>query len=163
MAKPKKEEYIWSLLRICLGWIFLWAFLDKLFGLGFNTASDKSWILGVSPTSGFLNFAADSVFAPAFKALAGSVIIDFLFMLGLLFIGAALIFGIATKLAGYAGSLLLFLMWLALVPPEHNPILDEHIIYLLVLIGIAKGNGQAISLRKWWNSTRLVRKHKLLE
>ena len=31
----------------------------------------------------------------------------------------------------------MFLIWTALTPPEHNPIIDEHIVYLLVLIGIA--------------------------
>ena len=50
----KKEEVIWSLLRISLGLIFLWVFFDKLFGLGFATLPDKSWLLGNSHTFGFL-------------------------------------------------------------------------------------------------------------
>ena len=28
----KKEAYIWVLLRIAIGWLFLWAFFDKVFG-----------------------------------------------------------------------------------------------------------------------------------
>ena len=36
-------------LRIALGWVFLWAFLDKLFGLGFATAAENAWINGGCP------------------------------------------------------------------------------------------------------------------
>ena len=57
----------WGLLRIAMGWIFLWAFLDKCFGLGFATGRDPetgaidfgsadAWINGGSPTEGFLSF-----------------------------------------------------------------------------------------------------------
>jgi len=40
----KESGKILGILRISFGLIFLWAFFDKLFGLGFATASDKSWI-----------------------------------------------------------------------------------------------------------------------
>jgi thiosulfate dehydrogenase (quinone) large subunit len=39
-------------LRVSLGFVFLWAFLDKTFGLGYSTPSAKSWISGGSPTEG---------------------------------------------------------------------------------------------------------------
>lgn len=41
--------------RIAVGFVFLWAFLDKLFGLQYSTVSAKAWIHGGSPTKGFLN------------------------------------------------------------------------------------------------------------
>jgi CPA2 family monovalent cation:H+ antiporter-2 len=37
-----------------MGFVFLWAFLDKTFGFGYATASGKGWIDGGSPTEGFL-------------------------------------------------------------------------------------------------------------
>ncbi|MEV4569763.1 hypothetical protein AB0K12_38895 [Nonomuraea sp. NPDC049419] len=46
--------YVWAAARIAIGWIFLWAFLDKTFGWGFATPSDRAWIAGGSPTTGFL-------------------------------------------------------------------------------------------------------------
>ncbi len=49
--------YVTAALRIALGWIFLWAFLDKLFGLGHETASQAAWVNGGSPTAGFLGHA----------------------------------------------------------------------------------------------------------
>ena len=133
---PKKEMMVWISLRIVLGLTFLWAFFDKLFGLGFATSPDKSWLLGNSPTFGFLS-NTKGIFSTLFQGLAGSALVDWLFMLGLLLIGAALVFGVALRLAGYSGTLLMVLMWLASIPPSNNPILDDHVVYALVLIGIA--------------------------
>ncbi len=52
--------WAWSLLRLLLGWSFLWAFLDKMFGLGFATCRlegggidfgcDAAMLSGGSPT-----------------------------------------------------------------------------------------------------------------
>ena len=132
------DKLLWASLRIGLGWILLWPFLDKTFGLGFDTAPDKSWLAGVSPTYGFLKYATKGPFVDFFHNLAGSKIVEILFMLGLLLIGLALILGILIKIAAYSGASMLFLMWLSLLFPEHNPFLDEHIIYAILLIALTK-------------------------
>ena len=88
-----------ALLRIGLGWIFLWAFIDKVFGLGFATEAGKHWLTGASPTMGFLKFGTKGPLAGVFQAMAGSPVVDWLFMLGLLLIGLALILGIGMKIA----------------------------------------------------------------
>ncbi|MEU4541590.1 hypothetical protein AB0G15_42860, partial [Streptosporangium sp. NPDC023825] len=36
-AVRRPADYVWAIARIGLGWIFLWAFLDKTFGWGFAT------------------------------------------------------------------------------------------------------------------------------
>jgi len=51
-----------------------------------------------------------------------------------LLIGLSLILGVFMRMAIFSGSLMLVLMYLAVLPPEHNPIIDDHIIYSLVLI-----------------------------
>lgn len=135
-----KQGNLWAALRIVVGWLFLWPFLDKLFGLGFATAPENAWIAGGSPTRGFLKFAASGPLAPLFQSLAGNPIVDWLFMLGLLSTGLALLLGIGVTIAGYSGAVLMLLMWLSRLPPENNPILDEHIVYLLVLIGLARAH-----------------------
>ena len=76
-----------------LGFVFLWAFLDKAFGLGYSTAPAKAWISGGSPTSGFLGHVEAGPFRGLFTGLAGSAVVDVLFMLGMLAIGVALILG----------------------------------------------------------------------
>ncbi len=128
------------MLRLAMGFIFLWAFFDKVFGLGFATTSEQAWINGGSPTSGFLTFAAKGPFANIFHALAGVAVVDWLFMLGLLFIGLTLLFNKYVKWGCLAGSLMLVLMYLALLFPANNPMIDDHIIYILVLALIAFKN-----------------------
>ena len=141
-----KRDYLWVLLRLGLGWIFLWAFVDKLFGLGFSTAGDKSWLAGNSPTYGFLSSVAHGPFSSFYQIIAGNTFIDWLFMIGLFLIGLSLILGIFLRAAGYSGALMMFLMWTALLPPANNPLIDDHIIYILVLLGIAIINPKQFGL-----------------
>ena len=121
-----------------MGFIFLWAFIDKVFGLGFATTTDKAWINGGSPTTGFLSNAVKGPFAEIFQSLAGVAVVDWLFMLGLLFTGLTLLLNRYVKWGCIAGSLMMFLMYLALLFPANNPIIDEHIVYILVLLLIAE-------------------------
>ncbi len=120
-------------LRVVMGFIFLWAFFDKLLGLGFATKAENAWIHGISPTTGFLSFAARGPFGEIFHALSGLVLVDWLFMLGLLFVGVTLIFNKYVKWGTVVGGGMLMLMYLALLWPENNPIIDDHIVYTLVL------------------------------
>ena len=61
-------RYVWAVLRLLMGWTFFWAFIDKLFGLGFATAAESSWLNGGSPTAGFLKFATHGPFAEFYQA-----------------------------------------------------------------------------------------------
>src|SRR3989339_1902193 len=164
MIIEEKPKYILGLLRISMGLILLWAFFDKLFGFRFATLPNKSWLAGSSPTSGFLLNAVHGPFAEFFKSLAGSGWVDWIFMLGLLLIGLSLLFGIFMKLACYSGTVMFLLMWLALLPPENNPIFDEHIIYSLVLILLSSFKaGKHLGWGNQWTKTKLVRRYPFLE
>lgn len=139
------KKIIWLKLRLVMSFIFLWAFFDKLLGLGFATTSSKAWINGGSPTTGFLSGAVKGPFADFFHGLAGVAIVDWLFMLGLLFIGLTLLFNRYVFWGALAGVVMMLLMWLALLFPENNPIVDEHIVYALVfaLFAIKSRRGEA--------------------
>ncbi len=78
--------YVWAITRISLGWIFLWAFVDKAFGLGRATPAENAWVDGGSPTNGFLSNAPTGPFENIYKDLAGATWADWLFMIGLLLI-----------------------------------------------------------------------------
>lgn len=157
-----KERYIWAALRIAMGWSLLWPFLDKLFGLGFATSPKDAWIAGGSPTLGYLKFGTSGPFAPFFQGIAGNPIVDWLFMLGLLLVGLALLLGIGVTIAGYSGAVMMLLLWLSHLPPESNPILDQHIVYLIILIGLVRVKaGQWIGLGKWWS--QLVKNYPFLQ
>lgn len=134
-------------LRLAIGFEFVWAFFDKLFGLGYSTPSARAWINGGSPTKGFLNGVDAGPLKGFFHSIAGVPGADLLFMLGLLGIGTALILGVALRPAAASGVLLLMLMWCATWPMAStaggqptgsvNPFVDDHIVSSLALIAIA--------------------------
>lgn len=165
MVKAKKVNYekAWYALavaRIFLGFIFLWAFLDKTIGLGYATPHDKAWLLGGSPTAGFLTHVS-GLFADMFHVMAGNVLVDWMFMLGLLGIGLALILGIGLRIAAVAGTLLLVMMWLAVFPTKgvsNNPLIDEHLVYMAMLWVFAYGV-RKISLFDAWTQADYVKKN----
>ena len=138
-------------LRIAFGITFLWAFLDKTFALGFHTGYDQkgnldrfgdaAWINGASPAKGFLSFGIpeNNPFKGMFHAMAGNPVVDWLFMLGLLGIGVALLAGVAMRLATAAGALLYAFMYAASLPLENNPVVDDHLIGIIVMAVLAFG------------------------
>jgi thiosulfate dehydrogenase [quinone] large subunit len=153
-------RYLLAGIRLALGWIFLWAFLDKLFGLGRSTPAANSWLDGGSPTSGFLGKAATGPFAGFYHTIAGTAVVDVLFMTALLGIGAALLLGIGMRIAAAAGALLTVLMWTAVLPPATNPFMDDHLVYAAVLILLALlGAGNTWGFGRRWTATPLVRRN----
>ncbi|MBU0496185.1 MAG: hypothetical protein KKA73_22450 [Chloroflexi bacterium] len=96
-----------------------------------------------------------------YQALAGNPIMDWLFMLGLLGLGVALILGIGMNIACYSGTLFVLLLWSSHLLPADNPLIDEHIIYALVLLGLwAVKAGRTWGLGGWWS--RLVQRVPIL-
>lgn len=156
-----KNISVWVVSRVLLGWIFFWAFIDKVWGLGFATKSGQAWIDGVSPTEGFLKFGVTDTFGNFFHALAGNAWVDWLFMIGLLGIGVALMLGIALRIATISGIVMLLLMYVALFPSPHNPLVDDHLMYAIFLWGIYQYREQGGA--QWWRKLRIVSTHKILE
>lgn len=148
-----------GVLRIFLGWIFLWAFADKLLGLGFSTIKASAWINGGSPTLGFLKYGTKGPLGSLFQSLAGSGAVDWMFMLGLLGIGLCLMLGIAIRFASWSAIIMLVLMYLAALWPANNPVIDEHMVYIAVLIYLSIAEpGEFIGFGKWWKSIALARR-----
>ncbi|PMR62591.1 hypothetical protein C1A38_03185 [Verrucosispora sp. ts21] len=158
-ARKRATRYLLGGLRLALGWIFLWAFLDKLFGLGFATEAKSAWINGGSPTKGFLTFGATGPFQGFYNSIAGAAWADWLFMIGLAAIGTALMLGIGVRVAAAAGGLLLVLMWTAALLPANNPFMDDHLIYAGVLALLAVTNaGDTWGLGRTWARLPIVQR-----
>ena len=163
-----------AVLRITTGLVFLWAFLDKAFGLGYSTASERAWFGGGSPTKGFLGHVQVGPFESTFQSWAGATWADLLFMLGLLAIGLALVLGIGLRIAAVSTALMMLMMWAAEWPPaQHssigeatgstNPLLDYHVIYAIVAIVIAyAAAGDTWGLGKRWAALPFVRANQWL-
>jgi len=156
-------------LRIAFGLTFLWAFLDKLLALGFHTGygpdgtldrfGDAAWVNGGSPTEGFLAYGADGPLEGVYHSIAGAAWADWLFMLGLLGIGTALTLGVGMRAAAASGALLYVLMWSVVLPPENNPVLDDHLLAALTLVVLALLHaGDTWGLGRRWAVTGVVRR-----
>jgi thiosulfate dehydrogenase [quinone] large subunit len=162
-------------LRIAFGITFLWAFLDKTFALGFHTGYDQegnldrfgdaAWINGGSPTEGFLSFGvpADNPFKEMFNSMAGQAWVDWLFMIGLLGIGVTLLLGVGMRIGTAAGALMYAFMYAAVLPLENNPVVDDHLVGVIVMAVLALGAaGTTWGLGRWWNRTDVVQKYPVL-
>lgn len=162
--KLNKKQITFGILRISLGWIFLWAFLDKLFGLRFATQPQNAWIAGGSPTTGFLSNATSGPLEAVFKALANSALVDWIFMLGLLGIGISLIFGLAKRIGTISAIAMMILMYIAQLPLTNNPFMNDYIVYSLVFILFNfVAVEEWLGFGKWWKNTKLVKKFKFLK
>jgi thiosulfate dehydrogenase [quinone] large subunit len=158
-TRERATRYVLAGIRIALGWTFLWAFLDKLFGLGHETAAKNAWINGGSPTKGFLAFGTAGPFKGLYNDIAGAVWADWLFMIGLAAIGVALLLGIGIRVAAVAGGLLLVLMWTAVLPPANNPFMDDHLVYAAVLAVLAlTAAGDTLGLGRAWKRLPVVQR-----
>ena len=146
--------------RLFLSWIFLWAFVDKLFGFGQPT--EKGWLSGVSPSEGFLSHA-DGPFKSVCHAMAGAVWADALFMFGLAGLGVALLLGVCLRVAAIGGTFLMFMLWAASLWPDTNPFMDMHWIYAAMLAAVALSDaGSTLGLGRVWARFPVVRDHPIL-
>jgi thiosulfate dehydrogenase (quinone) large subunit len=167
-----------AVLRVAFGLTFLWAFFDKLLALGSSTGAitnaagvktgtdffgPAAWIHGGNPTLGFLKFGASGPFKGFYNSIAGEAWVNVAFMLGLLFIGATLTFGIAIRVGAVAGVVMYLMMWSVALWPPNNPLLDEHILgaVSVAVLGLTLA-GDTWGFGKVWAKNPLVRKHAAL-
>jgi thiosulfate dehydrogenase [quinone] large subunit len=163
-----------AVLRYTTGFVFLWAFADKTFGLGYATPSTKAWINGGSPTKGFLASVDVGPMQGFFHTIAGTWYANWLFMIGLLGIGVALTLGIGLRVAAVSGTVMMAMMWLAEFPVARhitggaasgstNPITDYHFAYAVIMIVLAAAYaGHTWGLGRRWAKLPLVQRNRWL-
>jgi thiosulfate dehydrogenase [quinone] large subunit len=161
-----------AVLRIATGFIFLWAFLDKTFGLHYSTTHKQAWIHGGSPTEGFLKSVDVGPLQSLAHTMAGTWYANWLFMLAMLGIGIALIAGVAVRAAALAGFAMMAILWLTEFPfAQHtsagapsassNPLVDYHFLYAAVLIVLAASYaGNTWGLGRVWSRLPFVSQHR---
>ena len=124
----KKQKIMLLFLRLAMGWMMFYAGITKILNPNWSAA-------------GYLQGA--KTFAVFYQWLAGPSIVPFINFVnewGLTLLGASLILGIFVRLSSMLGVLLMLLYYIpALSFPyvEHGYIVDEHIIYALVLLFFA--------------------------
>ncbi|MGZ3319313.1 MAG: DoxX family protein, partial [Isosphaeraceae bacterium] len=141
------------LLRLTMGWIFVWSGFDKLIR-GFTA-------------SGFLLHSTQGPLTFWFHSLGSSTmalnIVNPLVIWGEILIGVSLIFGIFTRAALFWGTVMMMLFYLAQFPPAQNPFMDEHLVYIVVfgLLG-ALGAGRIVGLDAWLERLPWVKRHRAI-
>jgi thiosulfate dehydrogenase [quinone] large subunit len=157
-----------AVLRIATGFVFLWAFLDKAFGLGFSTPVERAWINGGTPAQGFLTSPAVTGPLTDFFAGLANPLVDVLFMLAMLGVGLAVVLGIGLRVSAVVGSGVMLLMYLAEWPfaanaASTNPLVDYHVVYALALVAIAfLSAGDTFGLGRAWRRLPIVRSQRWL-
>lgn len=112
-------------LRLSIGWLLLYAGYEKL-------------TQGFSAT-GYLTHLSGT-FAQFFQPLAGNPLVDNLVVFGQLLIGICLILGVFVRFAAFWAIVMMLLFYFSGYPFEHSFIVEEHIIYIFVLLYLIVSN-----------------------
>lgn len=119
---------ILAILRVALGWLFFYAGITKVMNQAWSA---KGYLLSSKTFPEFYAWLASDGVLP---------VVDFINKWGLTLLGVALILGICVRLASLLGALMMVMYWfpvLTFPKVAHGYIVDEHIIYALVLIYFA--------------------------
>ncbi|WP_193177874.1 DoxX family membrane protein [Oricola nitratireducens] len=144
------------LLRLAMAWVFLYAASHQVFAADFSV-------------TGFLDHT--KTFHGLFAHFTGPVIapvISFCVAYGHLLIGLSLLAGLLVRVSSMFGIGLMILYWMAhmdfpYVSNPNNFLLDEHIVYALVLgLMIAAHAGHIVGLDGWFARRASVKEHPLL-
>ena len=175
--------YTLGVARLFIGFEFLWAFLDKTFGLGFGTERASSWINGGSPASGVM-FSLTGPFTGFYQTITGghavtgftaqgapigfqpvNAWVDWVYMAAMLLIGIGLMSGVMTRIAAVGGIVWMSIFYTAtfFVTPRYNPFFDEHVLAVVALVAIIIVNaGRYLGLGAIWQRYDRVKRHPVL-
>lgn len=131
------QKYLFTFLRIAIGWHFLYEGIAKIFTPNWSSVS---YLLNATgPLSGLFRGLADQQLIV--------YLIDYSIIFGLILIGLALFVGVATRLASIAGAGLLFMFYISNPPFSVNPIsygveghylvVNKNLVEMLTLLVIA--------------------------
>jgi len=141
-----KETFLVAVIRFLFGVTFLWAAVDKIFGLGFSTCRSGAEVIymcssafakGGNVTAGYLG-SSNGPLADIFLKLAGQSWVNWAFLIMLVIAGVTLIFNKYTKIGAWVGAVLVLMMYASHFPPSTNPFVDDHLIYFFTLLLIGK-------------------------
>jgi uncharacterized membrane protein YphA (DoxX/SURF4 family) len=135
MKNKSVTVWVLTLVRIFLGWHFLYEGIVKLFNPGWSSASylmESKWLF-----SGFFHWLISNTTTLG--------IVDFLNTWGLIVIGLCLFIGLFTRIAAILGAIMLLMYYVASPPfvysslpsTSHFYIINYNLIEALVLLGLA--------------------------
>lgn len=139
------HKFFLTLLRVSLGWLFFYSGITKVL--------DPTW-----SAEGYIKGA--HTFTATYQLLLQPQILPLVNIAnewGLTLLGAALILGVFVRISSFLGAALMLLYYFAILefpyPNSHSYIVDEHIIYALVLLFFFAGGA-----RSGWSISSMWRK-----
>jgi thiosulfate dehydrogenase (quinone) large subunit len=148
----KQQKISLFILRITMGWLFFYAGITKILADNWSAAF---YLKDAEMFAPFYNFLLQPDILPY---------VNFLNKWGLTLIGVALIFGVFSRIAAYAGAAMMILYYFPILnfpyPNEHAYIVDEHIIYAAALLVLGFFDAGRVytfkdKLAKIWKSKKL--------
>lgn len=124
----RSDKKLLCVARIALGWIFFYAGITKVLNPAWSA---KGYLASSKTFSGFYSWLASDAVLP---------VVDFMNEWGLTLIGVSLIVGAFVRLSSLLGALMMVLYWFPVLDfPKvgHGYIVDDHIVYALVLLYFA--------------------------
>ncbi|OHB23047.1 MAG: hypothetical protein A2939_05685 [Parcubacteria group bacterium RIFCSPLOWO2_01_FULL_48_18] len=130
------------LLRVSMGWLMFYAGITKILN---PTWSAAGYLKGAKTFTGFYQWLLSPDILPT---------INFVNEWGLALLGVSLIFGVFVRLSSVLGAVLMLLYYFVILdfphPNAFSYIVDEHVIYALVLIFFAATRaGRVWGLENW--------------
>jgi len=126
MKNKNAKRVLLLLTRLSMGWIFFYAGITKVLNPEWTAAG---FLKGAKTFNGFYSWLASD-------GMIGFV--NFLNEWGLTLLGVSLILGALVKLSSYCGALLMLLYYFPSLDfpmaGAHSFLIDEHIIYILLLL-----------------------------
>ncbi len=141
MLKVLKKDFLLFLLRVSMGWLLFYAGITKVLNPQWSAGG---YLQNAKTFSGFYQWLATPEMLP---------FTNFLNEWGLTLLGVALLIGAFVRWAGILGAVLMLLYYFPIFEfpyaGEHSYIVDDHIIYALVLLLLAfSGAGKILGLGK---------------
>lgn len=142
-------------LRLVMGWTFFYAGITKVL--------DPNWT-----AKGFLMNAipAGNPFGGVWTTMANDYvgIIDPLNAWGLTLVGLALLLGAFVRWSAFWGAVIMAFYWAASIPLENGLLVDDHVVYALLLFGLgAFGAGRILGVDAYLETRDLVKQNRPLQ
>ncbi|MFH1193378.1 MAG: DoxX family protein [bacterium] len=138
--------------RVALGWMMFYAGITKILDSDWTA---EGFLRGAKTFSAFYNWLVQPNVMPT---------INFINEWGLTLLGISLIFGIAVRLSSILGAALMLLYYFPILqfpyPNAHSFIVDEHIIYISVLVLFtAVRAGRIWGLENWCANLKICKSY----
>jgi thiosulfate dehydrogenase [quinone] large subunit len=154
-------------MRIVMGWVLLQGGLTKLVTY-LDADPANNWT-----AAGYLANAVPggNPFGGMFAAMAGNPVIDWLNILGLTLAGLALLIGAFVRFSAFWGAVMMLFYWasslqgglLAGLPLAHGWVVNDHIVYAVLLFGLgAFGAGRILGVDAYLEKLSVVKENRWL-